>query len=67
MASGLMTMNDVDHRELLALRDQFLEMMRRTEPPAPFDQDARRRVGELIGRSARHGRSEYAYSSPQSQ
>jgi hypothetical protein len=65
MASGLMTMNDVDHRELLALRDQFLEMMQRTEAPGLFDEDARRRVGELIGRSARHGRSEHA--SPQSQ
>ena len=60
-------MNDADHRELLALRDQFLEMMQRTEAPALFDEDARRRVGELIGRSARQGRSEYAYSTPQSQ
>jgi hypothetical protein len=64
MASELITMNDVDHRDLLALRDQFLEI---TATPALFDQDARRRVGELMGRSARHGRSEYAYSSPQRQ
>jgi hypothetical protein len=43
MASELMTMNDVDHRELLDLRDQFLEMMRRTATPAVFDQDDKQR------------------------
>jgi hypothetical protein len=59
-----MTMNELDRRELLALRDRFLESMRRDTEVPLFDEEARRCIGEMISRSARQGRSEYACSSP---
>jgi hypothetical protein len=57
-------MNELDRRELLALRDRFLESTRRDTEVPLFDEKARRSIGEMISRSARQGRSEYAYSSP---
>jgi hypothetical protein len=48
-----------ERRELEALRDQFRELMRlERHAEALFDDDAvRRRVGEMISRSARKSRA----------
>ena len=50
-----------------ALRDQFREVMQNDPDPALFKKDACQRFGEMISRSARQGRSEYAYSSSSGQ
>ncbi len=55
-------MDDRERRELQRLRDKFLEIMRRENDVALFDEDAKQRVGEAISRSARQGRSEFSYS-----
>jgi hypothetical protein len=57
-----MPMVNDDRDEKQRLRDKFLEMIRHTDA-APVDQDARQRVGEAIGRSARRGKSEFSYTS----
>jgi hypothetical protein len=54
-------MDDREHQELRRLRDKLLEMMRRQNEVAPFDEAARQRVGEAISRSARQGSSEFSY------
>jgi hypothetical protein len=60
-----MLMDDFEHRELQALRDQFLETMRGDAEVPPFDDDVRRRVGQMISSAARAGCSEFSYSSRQ--
>ena len=52
-------MDDRDRAEVRALCDQFRELMQREIDPPPFDQEARVRIGEAIGRVARRGRSDY--------
>jgi hypothetical protein len=54
--------DDRERQELRRLRDKFLEIMRRQNEVAPFDEAACQRVGEAISRSARHGGSEFSYS-----
>ncbi len=56
-------MDDCERRELRRLRDKFLEIMRHENDAALFDEEAKQRIGQTIGRSARQGRSEYAYGS----
>jgi hypothetical protein len=56
-------MDDSDRRELRALCDQFKDLMRRDVERTAFDKEACQRIGEMIGRSAHHGQSEYPYSS----
>jgi hypothetical protein len=53
-------MNDRDREELQAPSDQFREAIAR-EPDPPFDQEARERVGQMIGRAARQGASAFGY------
>jgi hypothetical protein len=53
-----MPMDDLEHRELQALRDQFLETMRHDAEVLPFDEEARRRVGQMISSAACKGSSE---------
>jgi hypothetical protein len=53
-------MDDRDHAEMRALCDQFREAMARENDQLLFDQEARQRIGQIIGRSARQGRSDYA-------
>jgi hypothetical protein len=55
-------MDDRERRELQRLRDKFLEIMRRENDAALFDDEAERRIGQGIGRSLRQGRSEFSYS-----
>jgi hypothetical protein len=55
-------MDDCERRELQRLRDKFLEIMRRANDVALFDEDAKQRVGEAISRSARRGGSEFSYT-----
>ena len=50
-------------QELQRLRDEFLEIMRRENDAAVFDEEAKRRLGEAISRSMRQGNSEFSYSS----
>ena len=50
-------------RELRALCDQFKDLMRRDVERTAFDKEACQRIGEMIGRSAHQGQSEYPYSS----
>jgi hypothetical protein len=47
--------------QLRRFRDKFLEILRRQNEVAPFDEAARQRMGEAIGRSVRQGRSEFSY------
>jgi hypothetical protein len=54
-------MDERDRAEMRALCDQFKELMARGVETPPFDQEARVHIGEMIGRAARQGRSEYAY------
>jgi hypothetical protein len=51
-------MDDLDRAEMRALCDAFREAMAR-EPAPTFDVPARVRVGEMIGKAARQGRSDY--------
>jgi hypothetical protein len=60
-----MPMDDLEHRELQALRDQFLETMRHDAEVPPFDEEARWRVGQMISSAEREGSSEFSYSSRQ--
>jgi hypothetical protein len=56
----------MDHRgrrEIQALCDQFREPVQRDIECALFDKEACQRIGDMISRSARQGRSEYAYNS----
>jgi hypothetical protein len=54
-------MTDLDRAEMRALADQFHQLMRRDiDPPMQFDQEARERIGQMIGQAARQGRSDYA-------
>ena len=46
-----------------APRPEFLEIMRRENEAALFDEEAKRRLGEAISRSMRQGNSEFSYSS----
>jgi hypothetical protein len=62
-----MPMDDREHRELQALRYQFLETMRHDAEVPPFDEEACRRVGQMISSAAREGTSEFSYSSSQPQ
>jgi hypothetical protein len=39
--------------------DQFRELMAREVDHPLFDQDARVRIGKMIGKAARQGRSDY--------
>jgi hypothetical protein len=52
-------MQDLDRTELRALCDQFRQLMARENDALLYDQDALVRVGELIGKAARQGRSDY--------
>jgi hypothetical protein len=53
-------MDDRDRAEMRALCDQFRRTVTRQNEVAMFDEAARIRVGEAIGRAARRGRSDYA-------
>jgi hypothetical protein len=53
-------MTDRDYAELRALCDLFRREMACQRDPPPFDRESRDRVGELISRAARQGRSDYA-------
>src|SRR5581483_3998804 len=55
-------MDDRDRRELRALCAQFRELMQHGAEEPLFDQQARRRIGEVIGRSLRRGGSPFAYA-----
>ena len=55
-------MDDRERRELQRLRGKFLEIMRRENDAALFDEEAKQRIGEAISRSARQGGSEFSYS-----
>jgi hypothetical protein len=54
-------MEDRKRQELEQLRDEFLEIMRRENAAALFDEEGKRRLGEAISRSMRQGRSEFSY------
>jgi hypothetical protein len=56
-------MEDRKRQELQRLRDEFLEIIRRENDAALFDEEAKRRLGEAISRSMRQGNSEFSYSS----
>jgi hypothetical protein len=56
---------DCERLELRRLRDKFLEIMRRQNEVAPFDEAACQRVGEAISRSTRKGDSDFSYSNGQ--
>jgi hypothetical protein len=53
LGPSVMPMDDLEHRELQALRDQFLETMRHDAEVPPLDEEARRRVGQMISGAAR--------------
>ena len=53
-------MDDVDRHEMQVLCDQFRQLMQREIDPPQFDKEVRERVGKLIGRAARQGRSDFA-------
>jgi hypothetical protein len=55
-------MDDRERRELQRLRDKFLEIMRRENDAALFDEEAKQRIGGAISRSARQGGSAFSYS-----
>jgi len=57
-------MDDRDRTEMQALCDLFRRAMACKVGPPVFDQESRERVGDMIGRSARHGRPYHAYTSP---
>lgn len=59
-----MPVNDHDRAEMQALCDQFRELMQRDVERAVFDKEACQRIGEVIGRAARRGRSDYAALQP---
>ena len=60
MADEEHAMDDRDRAEMQALCDQFRREMAREVDEPLFDHDARARIGQAIGRSARQGRSDYA-------
>jgi hypothetical protein len=60
-----MPMDDLERRELQALRDQFLEALRHDAEVPPFDEEARLRVGQIISSAACKGSSEFSHSSRQ--
>jgi hypothetical protein len=53
-------MDDRDRDEMRALCDQFRRDMARQVDEQLFDQDVRARIGQVIGRAVRQGRSDYA-------
>ncbi len=54
-------MDDRDRAEMQALCDEFRELMARDVDKQLFDDEARRRMGELIGSTARRGGSQFGY------
>lgn len=52
-------MTDLDRAEMRALCDQFRQLMARENDALLYDQDARVRVGEAIGKAVLQGRSDY--------
>ena len=48
-----------DRREMRAIADQFLELMKVEAPPL-YDDRAKQRIGTMIGKAAQQGQSEYA-------
>jgi hypothetical protein len=55
---------DIERRELQRLRDKFLEIMRRENEAALFDEEAQRRIGEAISRSTRQRDSDSFSNGP---
>jgi hypothetical protein len=53
------TMTDNDRAEMRSLCDQFRHLMAREVEAPLFDKQACERIGELIGKAARQGRSDY--------
>ena len=51
---------DRDRAEMRALCDLFRQSMRESGPML-FDQDAKQRIGEMIGSAVRRGGSEFGY------
>lgn len=61
MADEGHAMTDPDRAEMRTLCEAFRQAMaREVEAPLQFDQHARVRIGEMIGRAARQGRSYHA-------
>jgi hypothetical protein len=54
-------MDDRDRAEMRALADQFRELMARQNEVAPFNEAARQRIGDAIGKAARQGGSGFTY------
>jgi hypothetical protein len=54
-------MNDRDRVEMRALCDQFRQLMARQVEAPLFDNEARVRIGEMIGSAVRDGGSEFGY------
>ena len=52
-------MTDLDRAEMRALADQFREAMAREMDQPLFDEEARMRIGRIIGGPVRQGRSDY--------
>jgi hypothetical protein len=55
-------MDDPDRAEMRALLDQFRELMAREVEAPLFDQEARQRIGHMIGSAVRRGGSAFSYS-----
>jgi hypothetical protein len=53
-------MDDLDRAAMRALCDQFRAAMAQENDVLLFDEEARERAGEAIGRAARRERSDYA-------
>jgi hypothetical protein len=54
-------MTDRDRDEMQALLDQFRKAMARENEAQLFDQDARKRIGEMIGKATREGGADFGY------
>jgi hypothetical protein len=54
-------MDDSDRAEIRALCDQFRQLMARQVEVPLFDNEARVRIGEMIGGAVREGGSEIGY------
>jgi hypothetical protein len=54
-------MTDRDRAELRALCDQFRRAMASENDVLLYDQDAKPRIGEMIGSAVRRGGSEFGY------
>ena len=53
---------DRDRDEMRELCRQFRDAMARENDVLLFDQDARERIGNMIGRAVRQGGSQFAYT-----